>query len=54
LADLYVLARLRLAARGVTDVSGGGLCTVTDAARFYSHRRDRPSGRLASLVWLAR
>ncbi len=54
LADLYALARLRLASRGVTDVSGGGLCTVTDAARFYSHRRDRTSGRLASLVWLAR
>ena len=54
LADLYALARLRLASRGVTDVSGGGLCTVTDATRFYSHRRDRPSGRLASLVWLAR
>ena len=54
LADLYALARLRLALRGVTDVSGGGLCTVTDAERFYSHRRDRTSGRFASLVWLAR
>lgn len=54
LADLYALARLRLALRGVTEVSGGGLCTVSDATRFYSHRRDRISGRLASLVWLAR
>ncbi|RPH42951.1 MAG: peptidoglycan editing factor PgeF [Burkholderiales bacterium] len=53
-ADLFALARLRLASRGVTDVRGGALCTVTDAARFYSHRRDRSSGRLASLVWLAR
>jgi hypothetical protein len=53
-ADLYSLARLRLAARGVTEVGGGTFCTVTEAARFYSHRRDRPSGRLASLVWLAR
>ncbi|MFN9772299.1 MAG: peptidoglycan editing factor PgeF [Burkholderiales bacterium] len=52
-ADLFALARLRLAARGVVDVAGGGLCTVADRARFYSHRRDRRSGRFASLVWLA-
>jgi YfiH family protein len=52
-ADLFALARLRLAARGVVDVAGGGLCTVAERARFYSHRRDRRSGRFASLVWLA-
>lgn len=52
-ADLFALARLRLASRGVTDVRGGQLCTVTDATRFYSHRRDRTSGRLASIVWIA-
>lgn len=52
-ADLYGLARRRLAARGVEDVGGGGLCTVGDPARFYSHRRDRRSGRFASLVWIA-
>jgi hypothetical protein len=53
-ADLYALARRRLASRGVRDVAGGGLCTVADPARFYSHRRDRRSGRFASLVWLSR
>ena len=53
-ADLYALARRRLAACGVHAVSGGGLCTVADRARFYSHRRDRRGGRFASLVWLAR
>lgn len=52
-ADLYRLARGRLLARGVTEVGGGGLCTVGDPARFYSHRRDRRSGRFASLLWLA-
>jgi len=54
LADLYGLARRRLAALGVGDVRGGGLCTWSDPARFYSHRRDRDTGRMASLVWLAR
>ena len=51
-ADLYTLARQRLAAAGVTTVSGGGLCTYHDAERFYSYRRDGQTGRMASLVWL--
>jgi len=54
LADLYLLARRRLAATGVLAVSGGGLCTVSDARRFYSYRRDGASGRMACLVWLRR
>jgi YfiH family protein len=54
LADLFWLARRRLAALGVTEVYGGGLCTVSDPARFFSHRRDRVSGRMAALVWLDR
>lgn len=52
LADLYALARQRLAAVGVTDVGGGDFCTHTDTARFFSHRRDGVSGRMAALVWL--
>jgi polyphenol oxidase len=51
LADIYQLARLRLRARGVTAVYGGGLCTYADAARFFSYRRDRHTGRMASLIW---
>ncbi len=50
--DLYALARRRLVSRGVTRVSGGDLCTVRDPTRFYSHRRDRRTGRMASLIWL--
>ncbi len=53
LADIYMLARLRLAARGVTAVYGGGFCTVTDP-RFFSYRRASRTGRFASLVWLTR
>lgn len=52
LADLYALARLRLAAHGVCAVYGGGFCTVGDP-RFYSYRRASVTGRFASLVWLA-
>jgi len=53
MADIYELARLRLAARGVTAVYGGGYCTVTDP-RFFSYRRSPRTGRFASLVWLER
>ena len=52
LADIYALARIRLAARGITAVYGGGFCTVSDP-RFYSYRRASRTGRFASLVWLA-
>lgn len=52
LCDLYALARRRLHALGVERVAGGGECTVADAARFYSYRRDGVTGRMASLVWL--
>jgi len=53
LADLYALARQRLAALGVAAVYGGGDCTLQDRTRFYSHRRDGVTGRMASLIWLA-
>lgn len=52
MADIYQLARLRLAACGVMAVYGGGLCTLTDP-RFYSYRRQPVTGRFASLVWLS-
>lgn len=52
LADIYALARLILRRAGVTDVAGGDLCTVTDASRFYSYRRDKVTGRQASLIWI--
>ena len=52
LADLFALARRRLAGCGVTRIYGGGLCTYRDPARFYSYRRDGTTGRMAALIWL--
>lgn len=52
-ADLYLLARQRLARLGAESVHGGGCCTFSEAQRFYSFRRDGVTGRMASLVWIA-
>ena len=48
--DMYALARRRLNRVGVQAIYGGGLCTYTDADRFYSYRRDGATGRMASLI----
>jgi polyphenol oxidase len=50
-ADLVALARRRLSALGITDVSGGEWCTFADRARFFSHRRDGKGGRMVALIW---
>ena len=51
LADIYQLARIELAALGITKVYGGTNCTVTEHERFYSYRRDTQTGRMATLIW---
>ncbi len=52
MANIYELARQRLREMGVRSIYGGGLCTFTNASRFYSYRRDGATGRMASLIWL--
>ena len=50
LGDLPGLAHERLQQAGVTHISGGHWCTVEDASRFFSFRRDRASGAYGSLA----
>ncbi len=56
LADLQALARLRLQALGVKQIYGNDgsppWCTVSNPSRFFSHRRDCISGRMAACIWL--
>jgi polyphenol oxidase len=49
--DLVALTRQRLAAAGLRNIYGGNWCTFADAERFFSHRRDGRSGRMAALIW---
>ncbi|MBU3671712.1 MAG: peptidoglycan editing factor PgeF [Sinobacteraceae bacterium] len=49
--DLPALARRRLERLGVRSIHGGEHCTVADPVRFFSHRRDRQTGRMVALLW---
>ncbi|SEA47730.1 peptidoglycan editing factor PgeF [Microbulbifer marinus] len=52
LADIYALARAELRQLGVDAIYGGDHCTVSEADSFFSYRRDKTTGRMASLIWL--
>jgi hypothetical protein len=56
LADIFALARLRLNAAGVQQISGGGDCTYSQPEKYFSHRyathQARRTGRMAAVVWL--
>ena len=51
-ADLHGLARRLLQNAGVRAIHGAGWCTHTDSERFFSHRREAPCGRMATVIWL--
>ncbi|TMP37981.1 peptidoglycan editing factor PgeF [Pseudoalteromonas rubra] len=51
LADIHLLARQRLSELGVTSVFAQAHCTVTHPQYYFSYRRDRRCGRMASLIW---
>ena len=53
-ADLYALARRKLARAGVSAIYGGGRCTLSESECFHSYRRDGvgASGRMATMIWL--
>jgi hypothetical protein len=53
-ADLYGLARDSLGAAGVREIHGGQFCTHAESRRFFSHRREAPCGRMATLIWRER
>lgn len=51
LADIYTLAKVQFSQLQIQNIYGGGFCTVKDAQRFYSYRRDKQTGRMAALIW---
>jgi YfiH family protein len=51
-ADLHALACERLRRRGVELIYGSPQCTFSDPTRYFSHRREAPCGRMASLIWI--
>jgi YfiH family protein len=53
LADIYLLARQRLNALGITRIYGGTHCTYHDPKRFFSFRRDGATGRMGTFIWIA-
>ena len=52
MADIYLLARQRLHALGISRVYGGEHCTYSDPAHFFSYRRDGVTGRMGTFIWL--
>lgn len=52
LADLAAMAEQILRLHGIQHVTQSNLCSYADSDRFYSFRRDRQTGRMASLIWI--
>ncbi len=50
--DLAGLAQLRLHRMGVKEVELSHWCTVNNPKQFFSYRRDRQTGRMATVAWM--
>ncbi len=52
LANLHLLAKLRLTKFTGITIAESDQCTFNDEELFYSYRRDGRTGRLASFIWI--
>ena len=54
--SLTKAAELKLKSLGVQFIYGNGItqnyCTYNEVDKFYSYRRDKLTGRMASLIWI--
>ena len=53
MANIYLLARQRLNALGITAIYGGEYCTVKDSDQFFSYRHEARTGRMTSIILIA-
>lgn len=51
LGNLYQIAHQRLAKLGIRNIAGGEYCTYSDSVNFFSYRREKQTGRMATLIW---
>jgi YfiH family protein len=51
MADLYTLAMIRLVARGITAIHGGGACTICQNNQYFSFRKEGVTGRIATVIY---
>ena len=52
LANIYLIAQVRLNHFGIREIYGGNYCTYSEQERFYSYRRDGATGRMASMIYI--
>ncbi len=52
LANLSLLAELRLRKLKVEKISKSDYCTYENGDLFFSYRRDKTTGRIAAIVWI--
>lgn len=52
LADLSLLAELRLQKLKIGEISKSHLCTFSNDDLFFSYRRDKTTGRMAAIAWI--